>query len=129
MSELRVGADLQRIEPERDLRGVARRFFSPAEREALDGLDPEALASAFFRTWTCKEAYLKGLGTSIAVLPPNRFGFAFDGGPPRLLHTDWPGGRGDWEVAEVGAPDGYAAAVCWSGSRRGGRVYRVVAAP
>ena len=125
---LRVGVDLQRVEPDRDLQGVARRFFSPVEREALEGLESAALVRAFFRTWTCKEAYLKGLGTSIAVLPSDRFGFSFEGGLPRLLHTDWPGGHGDWEVAEVAAPDGYAAAVCWSGPRRGGRVYRLGAA-
>ena len=123
--ELRVGVDLQRIEPERDLLGVARRFFAPVELEALSGLDAEALARAFFRTWTCKEAYLKGLGTSIAVLSPSRFGFAFDGGPPRLVHTAGPDGADGWEVAEVGAPDGYAAAVCWRGSLRAHRTYRL----
>lgn len=122
---LRTGVDLQRVEGARDLSGLARRFFAPDEVAALRGLEGDALARAFFRTWTCKEAYLKGLGTSIAVLPPAKFCFRFDDGPARLAQTAWPGGAEGWQVAVLGAPAGYAAAVCWTGGLRSVRAFEL----
>ena len=50
--------------------GVARRYFSPAESEALAALDPCRLNAAFVRAWACKEAVVKASGQGIA----NEFG-------------------------------------------------------
>ena len=46
--------------------GVARRYFSAAESEALAALDPGRLNAAFLRTWACKEAVVKASGQGIA---------------------------------------------------------------
>jgi len=45
---------------------LARRYFSPAETEALAALEGAALDRAFLRTWACKEAVVKAGGTGIA---------------------------------------------------------------
>ena len=46
--------------------GVARRYFSVAESEALAALPPGRLNAAFLRTWACKEAVVKASGQGIA---------------------------------------------------------------
>jgi 4'-phosphopantetheinyl transferase len=44
---------------------VARRFFSPAEADALEALPDDARPRRFLRLWTLKESYLKAVGTGI----------------------------------------------------------------
>lgn len=46
--------------------GVARRYFSRAEAEALSALSGADLDAAFLRTWACKEAVVKASGEGIA---------------------------------------------------------------
>lgn len=46
--------------------GVARRYFSATESEALAAVDPGGLNAAFLRTWACKEAVVKASGQGIA---------------------------------------------------------------
>ena len=61
-------------------RALARRFFHPAEADALDD-GPEAQAQAgFLRLWCAKEALLKAHGHGLAFgLDRLRFGFEADG--------------------------------------------------
>ena len=44
------------------------RYFSPAEQAAFAALPEHLREAAFFRGWVCKEALLKALGRTIAVL-------------------------------------------------------------
>ena len=46
--------------------GVARRYFSAAEAQALTDAAPEERNAAFLRTWACKEAVVKASGLGIA---------------------------------------------------------------
>jgi 4'-phosphopantetheinyl transferase len=46
--------------------GVARRYFSPAEADALEALSPADVDRAFLHTWACKEAVVKASGRGIA---------------------------------------------------------------
>ncbi len=65
MAEAPVGVDiepLRAIEPPWSL-------LHPNERNALETLTGEALADAFSRFWTAKEAYLKALGLGFAREP------------------------------------------------------------
>jgi 4'-phosphopantetheinyl transferase len=63
-----VGADIERHKPRR-WADVARRFYAPGEQERLFAPPVEEQETRFFRTWTCKEAFLKctgeGLGRSL----------------------------------------------------------------
>jgi 4'-phosphopantetheinyl transferase len=61
-----VGVDVERVRERADLHGIAARFFSPAECDALrDALDP---TTAFLTIWTLKEAYLKATGEGLRGL-------------------------------------------------------------
>jgi 4'-phosphopantetheinyl transferase len=108
-SDVPVGVDVERLRPMRDAAGIARRWFSPDERRAVE--DTGDLADTFFRIWTAKEAVVKGTGGGLSsglasftvpfrspVLAPVQAasGTAFDG----------------WQVASLEeAGDGYRAAV------------------
>lgn len=56
-----VGVDVEKVRP-LAFEQIAARFFSTSEAAALRGLPPERGLEEFFRCWTRKEAYLKGIG-------------------------------------------------------------------
>ncbi len=71
-----VGVDVEDIRPRRSLDAIASQQFHPHERKNLEAAEGADKLSEFYRIWTCKEAYLKGLGhgfamplTSFAMLP------------------------------------------------------------
>ncbi|TMA99324.1 MAG: 4'-phosphopantetheinyl transferase superfamily protein [Deltaproteobacteria bacterium] len=45
---------------------IARRFFVPGEQRRLFSLSPVEREQAFFRLWTCKEAFLKVTGEGLS---------------------------------------------------------------
>ncbi|MFL5246466.1 MAG: 4'-phosphopantetheinyl transferase family protein [Myxococcales bacterium] len=63
-----VGADIERHKPRRWAQ-IARRFYAKGEQERVFAPPAEEQETRFFRTWTCKEAFLKctgeGLGRSL----------------------------------------------------------------
>lgn len=58
-----VGIDIEHERPVE--RGLARRFFSPAEADAIDAAPVEHQRDTFLRCWTRKEAYLKATGMGL----------------------------------------------------------------
>lgn len=59
-----IGVDVEAIRPLHvDLMVMVQDLFSPLEKRTLAGLRGEAQQHAFFRAWTYKEAYIKGIGT------------------------------------------------------------------
>lgn len=63
-----IGIDLEQIRPTSDIEQLAKRFFSPREYAVILSLPPTQKQEAFFRGWTCKEAYLKAIGEGLALL-------------------------------------------------------------
>ena len=62
-----IGVDLEPAQRRaRDAMGVARRYFTPAEADALDATRPSDRDAAFLRVWACKEAVVKASGQGIA---------------------------------------------------------------
>ena len=62
-----VGIDIEQVKrtaPE--LKAIANRFFHPDECAVLDPLMDDAYVDGFYRIWTQKEAFVKGLGRGIA---------------------------------------------------------------
>jgi 4'-phosphopantetheinyl transferase len=106
---LRVGIDVEEIEPrEADFR-VAEEFFAPAEVRALKAMPPAEQATGFFRYWTLKEAYIKAVGSGLAM-PLQSFGFTL--APPRITFE---AGSGDdaaaWEFAVLPTTDRHILSV------------------
>lgn len=77
---LEVGVDLEWVRPRETFRDMARRYFTPAEADAITDL------RAFYAVWTRKEAFLKALGLGLAG-GLERFAVTHDD-PARLLHID-----------------------------------------
>jgi 4'-phosphopantetheinyl transferase len=61
-----VGVDVERIDRNVDVVGVAGRFFSQAEAAQFALLDANRQRDRFFDLWTLKEAFAKALGVGVA---------------------------------------------------------------
>ena len=105
------GVDIERIRARRDLAGLARWSFSPAEQEEVAAA-PEPM-DAFYRVWSRKEAVIKADGRGIAI-GLDRFDVNA-GEPPALLDARWegavPGEAAQWSLRSLEAPSDYAAAL------------------
>ncbi len=64
-----VGVDVEQVRTELADEGTARQFLTDAELSAWQRLPSALQPLAFFHTWTCKEAYLKTLGTGLSIAP------------------------------------------------------------
>lgn len=71
-----VGVDVEQLQIRRSMGAIAKQQYHIAEQEQLAEASEEEKLSTFYRIWTCKEAYLKGLGlgfaqslTSFAMVP------------------------------------------------------------
>jgi 4'-phosphopantetheinyl transferase len=101
-----VGVDIEAIGVTTDVEAIAARFFSPGERRALASLPADRRRPASFQCWTCKEAYVKGVGAGLAF--------------PIETIDSWSGGGGpasvsSWTIHQVEVGSGFAAAVAGEG--------------
>lgn len=64
---LAVGIDVQSMERPRDVAGLADRYFSRQEAEALRAMCPIRAREAFFVLWTLKEAFAKAHGLGLFI--------------------------------------------------------------
>jgi 4'-phosphopantetheinyl transferase len=62
-----IGVDIECVRRDLDVDGLAHRFFSNQENERLRALPPDIRHFAFFRCWTCKEAYVKAAGKGLSL--------------------------------------------------------------
>ena len=81
-----VGIDVEWCLRRVDHVGIARRFFSAREAEALSVLPREQRGAAFFALWTCKEATLKAIGRGL-FFPMNRVEVSLDAGNQPTLES------------------------------------------
>jgi len=86
-----VGVDIERLHSMPDYLAVAERFFPASESSALAVVEESQREREFFRRWTRIEAVLKARGVGL-------FGAGAEADE-------------NWTVAEIAAPEGYAAAV------------------
>ncbi len=108
-----VGVDLEYQRTDLDLVRMADRFFSPGEAARLRRLPGAERLAAFFRCWTCKEAYLKATGRGLS-LPLDSFDVSLAPGKPAvLLRCDGDAAR--WTLCDLPAGPEYAAALAVDG--------------
>jgi 4'-phosphopantetheinyl transferase len=120
-----VGVDVEQVSPHATHLDMARRFFTPAEADALLALPPGHSGEAFFHVWTRKEAFLKAVGLGLShglerfavSVPPDD--------PPRILHIDGDARAGArWSLEHLAPAAGYVGALAVEGA---GRVVRCFA--
>lgn len=112
-----VGVDIERARPLRDVAALAKTAFSSVEQAAVAQADQDAARHRrFFRTWACKEAYIKAHGLGLAM-PLDQFDIDTPhDGPARLAATRPDATEKDrWWLRELTdtskVPADYAAAV------------------
>lgn len=106
-----IGADLERMAPLNDAMTVAEQLFPQDEYFALLDLAPAERLDLFYRLWVQREAVVKAAGLGF-TLPPETISLSTDISTGQWVTLK---GQGDWWVASIAAPPGYAAACCASG--------------
>ena len=82
LARFEVGVDVE-LPRRRRSDAIARRFYAPGEIERLFAqADDHLRADAFFRLWTCKEAFLKATGEGLSRSTRS---YEISLHPPRLL--------------------------------------------
>jgi len=83
--EAEIGCDIEWRRPELAREGVAERFFSDRELQALRAVPRGRWVEAFFNCWTRKEAFIKALGFGVSY-PLKSFDVSLaPGEPPAVL--------------------------------------------
>lgn len=60
-----VGIDVEYLRPVTNLEQLVQRFFSPQEQVEFAQIPASQKEAAFFRGWTCKEAFIKAIGEGL----------------------------------------------------------------
>lgn len=86
-SDREVGVDVELLRDNIEFESLAARYFSLLEAETLAALAGDEMKRQFFRIWTAKEAYIKGIGKGLRI-PLDQFDIAVGSEQqPRLLET------------------------------------------
>ena len=112
---LRVGIDLERIDPTRVDAGLFELVCSPSELDAARGLPDREQVTFFYRCWTRKEAYLKARGDGL-ILPMSSISVLDGNGQPLAAPgaSDTPDLPGAWSLADLSSWPGFAASLAWA---------------
>ncbi len=111
-----IGVDVEHIRPELGDEHIAERFFSPREVATLRSLPASEQLQAFFRCWTCKEAFVKARGQGLS-LPLDRFDVSVAPWQPAALLSvaDIPAEALRWSLHTLIPAPGYTAAIAIEG--------------
>jgi len=123
-----IGVDIEFLKPMPDCEQISERFFSASERDVLRALPADRKEEAFFNCWTRKEAYLKAVGTGLAV-PLDSFDVTLaPGEPPRMLTLEGDAERAArWFFQHFLPAETYIGALAIEGAPPGGGAWRVEA--
>jgi 4'-phosphopantetheinyl transferase len=117
LAHVEVGADIE-LPKGRRTDDIARRFYAPGEIARMFALtDAAARQDAFFRVWTCKEAFLKATGEGLSR-STRSYEIELAGSGARLL---WAAGIPDaatrYSVYPLDPGDPYRAAIVAESAR------------
>jgi 4'-phosphopantetheinyl transferase len=112
----RIGVDVEGIRTDFACEDIARRFFAPAEVKILAASTPDEYATAFFRCWTRKEAYVKARGDGLS-LALDRFEVPLEAAATRAIAScpDDPSESSRWSLREILPRPGYLGALVVEG--------------
>lgn len=120
---LRLGVDVEAVQPLPDGERLVDRFFSPAERSGLRALPAGAWLRGIYATWTRKEALLKARGGGLSV-PLDTFDVTVDpDASPALVARRWPADDGRaWHLHALPVPRGWMATLAVDADRAAPRL-------
>jgi 4'-phosphopantetheinyl transferase len=110
LSRVEVGADVEHLKPRRT-DDIARRFFVPGEQQRLFVFAGPEREAAFFRLWTCKEAFLKATGEGLSRSTRSYEIEVAQSGARLLWAKGLPEAAGRYSVFPLEPGKGYAAAI------------------
>jgi 4'-phosphopantetheinyl transferase len=102
-----VGIDIELVRPALATDDTIKLVFSPTEQIALAAFSGMRRTRAFFKGWTSKEAYIKGLGDGL-LIPLQEFDVSVDPDRPAELLRPY-GIEMEWSLHNMNAPRGYVA--------------------
>jgi len=102
--------------PMADMDDFAEKFFTPRESEYINALSGKQKEAAFFKTWTCKEAFLKANGSGLTV-PINQVEISLEtkDAPTLISIGDDKKQNSHWRLELLNSIPGYKAAVAIEG--------------
>jgi 4'-phosphopantetheinyl transferase len=114
-----VGVDVERVRPVPEMEEIAKRFFSPAERQELSNLNWRQRTRGFFSCWVRKEAYVKALGGGLSI-PLNSFQVIVTPGPasPIVSVRADVEEAGKWRIQDFSPAPGYLGAIAFNDHKR-----------
>jgi 4'-phosphopantetheinyl transferase len=107
-----VGVDIEQVHALPDMQQVAARFFSQHEQAQLAQLPQDQRERAFFKYWTCKEAFIKNIGDGL-YYPLDQFDIDLHPDQPaRLLGVGSdPAEASQWQLLSFPVSEDYQAAL------------------
>lgn len=108
-----AGIDIEPIQPRRQLTQLCRRYLSEGESRTVLSLPPDQAQTQFLRYWTCKEAYVKGLGVGLTI-PLNTVDLTLPANPQPTEPQGIKAAQGlepGWKLYQWQPTPGYAAAL------------------
>ena len=107
-----VGVDVEQVRAEFPYADIAAQFFSSDENAVLDTMPACRRSEQFFIYWTCKEAYLKAIGTGLGFpLESIHVDVGSEGGPARVQIEGKPGEGSQWSLMQLTPSHGYTGAI------------------
>lgn len=109
-----LGIDVEFLRHVDNLRGLAERFFDPAEAAAVMAQSGSAQQATFFRLWTRKEAFLKAVGKGL-TFPLNQVVVSHqEAEPPAILSIAGdPSAARPWRLLHAEPEQHYFSAVAY----------------
>jgi 4'-phosphopantetheinyl transferase len=115
-----IGVDVECLRPVPEISALVRRFLSCTEVDHLLSLPREEQQSFFFRYWTCKESFVKAVGTGLST-PLDSFDV--------ILYSDQLPGvvelapNEGWTIVELDLPNGFAGSLAYRGKGKHLRIF------
>ncbi|NJP11291.1 MAG: 4'-phosphopantetheinyl transferase superfamily protein [Leptolyngbyaceae cyanobacterium RU_5_1] len=110
-----LGVDLEHLRPLSDIEQLAKRFFTHKESQLISSLTPEQRQEAFFKLWTCKEAYLKATGEGLAGLNQAEISCSIENPASCLTIQGISPQPSQWSVIQFNPQPEYVAALAVEG--------------
>ncbi len=110
-----VGIDIERSRSSVKPLEISKRFYHPKEAGQIACLPPSEQKTAFFRLWTLREAFLKGLGTGFHTRPDS-FCICPDPHSDAFCIEKGPADYSPWKLVPISAPEGYFCSLAYQES-------------